>query len=58
LVYTLQIILGMVGTVGQARTTSADAAAQSDFLIAPSGKLVVEDIPLFTQQITFLYRLE
>ncbi|MFQ5798579.1 MAG: hypothetical protein ACE5H0_07785 [Bacteroidota bacterium] len=59
LMYTLQLILGngMVGTeAGFGRTDAV--APSSDFLVAPSGKLVVDGIPLLTQQLVFVYRLE
>lgn len=61
LMYTLQVVLGngMVGVVSpmvSARLMSD--ASRSDFLIAPSGSLVVDKIPLVTQQITFVYHLE
>ncbi len=63
LMYTLQLILGngMVGTVGgwvATRTASGDFALEKDFLVAPSGKLLVDKIPLITQQITFVFKLE
>ena len=63
LMYTLQLILGngMVGTVGgwvTTRTASGDFALEKDFLVAPSGKLLVDKIPLITQQITFVFKLE
>lgn len=65
LMYTLQVILGngMVGTNGQwaqelDTNFFAESARVNDFLIAPSGSLVVDKIPLFTHQITFVYRFK
>lgn len=59
LMYTLQVILGngMVGVESPVAIRLEDAL-RNDFIIAPSGDLVVEDIPLVTQQITFVYNLE
>ncbi len=65
LMYTLQVTLGngMVGTNGRWATQLdtnlfASSARENDFLIAPSGSLVVDKIALFTHQITFVYRLK
>lgn len=60
--YTLQIILGngLVGTQTNNIIPLMDYASDksaSDFLIAPSGPLTVDNITLITQQITFLYNL-
>jgi len=62
ILYSLQVILGngIVGTEGRGNVLF-DALAEvrvSDFLIAPYGSLVVEDIPLITQQISFVYNLK
>jgi hypothetical protein len=60
--YSLQVILGngLVGTeVGGIGFPELSAeAVKSDFLIAPYGSLVVDDIPLVTQQISFVYNLK
>jgi hypothetical protein len=63
LMYTLQVILGngIVGTGGAwlfDTNTFAASTRANDFLIAPSGSLVVDKIPLLTHQITFVYRLK
>ena len=58
--YSLQVILGngMVGTVTVWPTRFAvEDAARNDFLIAPYGDLVVDEIPLVTQQISLIYNL-
>jgi len=62
ILYSLQVILGngIVGAEGRGNVLF-DALAEvrvSDFLIAPYGSLVVEDIPLITQQISFVYNLK
>jgi hypothetical protein len=61
ILYSLQIILGN-GIVGSENNLVwlADAAmrSESDFLIAPNGSLVVDEIPLVTQQISFVYNLK
>jgi len=63
LMYTLQVILGN-GMVGTDRTWLFDrnifaaSASTNDFLIPPSGSLVIDKIPLLTHQITFVYRLK
>jgi len=59
LIYTLQLVLGngLVGTAGG--MTRADAGAlTNDFLVAPSGRLVVDDIALVTQQLSFVFFVE
>jgi len=65
LMYTLQVILGngMVGTNGAwwfeaGRNILSASTSANDFLIPPSGSLVVDKIPLVTHQITFIYRLK
>lgn len=64
LMYTLQLILGngMVGVVAPPGiwTTTRDGVAfeKADLIVAPGGKLVVDKVPLVTQQITFVYQLE
>jgi hypothetical protein len=73
LMYSVQLILGngMVGVItsggwvmgtptgggGGIEGVKTDSRA-NDFLVAPSGKLLVDKIPLITQQITFVFRLE
>ncbi len=58
LMYTLQLILGN-GLVGVETGVAPNAAAiRNDFLIAPSADLVVDEITLVTQQLTFVYHLE
>jgi hypothetical protein len=62
ILYSLQVILGN-GIVGSEnnQVIAFDAAASksaADFLIAPNGSLVVDDIPLITQQISFVYNLK
>ena len=65
LMYTLQVILGngMVGTnllrePGFLTAASPQSGGVNDFIIAPSGNLVVDKIPLFTHQIAFVYRFK
>lgn len=41
---------GIIGVTTESRAL--------DFLVAPSGKLLVDKIPLLTQQITFIFKLE
>ena len=61
ILYSLQVILGngIVGTTGFGNTVRAAYAdkAINNFLIAPSSSLTVDTIPLFSQQITFMYNL-
>lgn len=61
ILYSLQVILGngIVGIEGGgiAFQDTFSRGMESDFLIAPYGSLVVEDIPLITQQISFVYNL-
>jgi hypothetical protein len=62
ILYSLQIILGngIVGADGSGiRPIMFDSfvRAESDFLIAPFGNLVVDEVPLVTQQISFVYNL-
>jgi len=62
ILYSLQVILGN-GIVGSENNQfiAFDASAmrsEADFLIAPSGSLVVDDIPLVTQQISFVYSIK
>lgn len=61
--YTLQLILGngMVGTATPRFVAPAEGGiirTTFDFLPAPSGELVVDEITLVTHQLTFVYRLE
>lgn len=61
ILYSLQVILGN-GIVGSEnnRVIAYDIASmrgEADFLIAPGGSLSVDDIPLITQQISFVYIL-
>lgn len=60
LMYTLQLVFGngMVGTASSGVTPSDAGARTADFLPAPSGSLVVDNIILVTQQLTFVYQLE
>ena len=60
LMYTLQLVFGngMVGTASSGVTPSDAGARTADFLPAPSGSLVVDNIILVTQQLTFIYQLE
>jgi hypothetical protein len=64
LMYTLQVILGngMVGTSlrwgAESNAASPLSASVNDFIIAPSGALAVDKIPLFTHQIGFVYRFK
>lgn len=60
LMYTLQVVLGngMVGINGPWMDTFASSARANDYLIAPSGSLVIDKIPLVTHQITFVYRFK
>jgi hypothetical protein len=61
ILYSLQVILGN-GIVGSENNFvwPADAAirSESDFIIAPYASLVVDEIPLVTQQISFVYNLK
>jgi hypothetical protein len=60
MLYSLQVILGngMVGAEGNGITrTFIEDAVRNDFIIAPYGDLVVDEIPLVTQQISFVYNL-
>ena len=62
ILYSLQVILGD-GIVGSENNQVvpydiASMRGEADFLIAPSGPLSVEDVPLITQQISFVYNLK
>jgi hypothetical protein len=60
ILYSLQIILGngLVGVESNWTTRFAvEDAARNDFLIAPYGALIVDEIPLVTQQISVAYNL-
>lgn len=59
LMYTLQVVLGngLVGTDRATTTTPGFTARDNDFLVAPAGNLVVENITLLTHQLTFVYRM-
>lgn len=62
ILYSLQVILGN-GIVGSENDQVIPLSASSirsvaDFLIAPNGPLSVEDVPLVTQQISFVYNLK
>ncbi len=61
ILYSLQVILGngIVGSENNFVWPAADAMRnEADFLIAPNGALTVDDIPLVTQQISFVYNLK
>jgi hypothetical protein len=61
ILYSLQVILGngIVGSENNLVSPALEATRSgADFLIAPNGSLVVDDIPLVTQQISFVYNLK
>lgn len=61
ILYSLQVILGngIVGSENNFLSPALDAVRnEADFLIAPNGSLVVDGIPLVTQQISFVYNLK
>jgi len=62
ILYSLQVILGngIVGAEGGGIEgwEASSMGNRSDFLIAPYGSLVVDEIPLITQQISFVYNIK
>ncbi len=62
LMYTLQLVLGngLVGVATPRFVASPEGGiirTMNDFLPAPSGALVVDDVPLVTHQMVFMYEL-
>lgn len=61
ILYSLEVTLGdgIVGTDGGLITFDnfSSSGSSSDFLIAPYGSLVIDQIPLISQQISFVYNL-